>query len=197
MKKKKKTLYKTIRELGFDIKFSKKISKRKNGEFDKVRLEEMLFKYKGDTSLVEKVFDGNKSLTKKEINKFINAERRERKAFKGRYAGELSKRERGILADVLKTDGLSGAKRLLKNDTIDIISRSEEFKQIIGKGKVPPKYMINDIKRINKIMGASPSGKPGFFVVREMYINGLTESEAIELIRERQSPVDKDTVFYS
>lgn len=33
---------------------------------------------------------------KKEINKFINAERRERKAFKGRYAGELSKRERGF-----------------------------------------------------------------------------------------------------
>ncbi len=57
--------------------------------------------------------------------------------------------------------------------------------------------MIKDIKRINKIMGASPNGQPGLFVVREMYINGLTESQAIELIRERQSPVDKDTVFYS
>ncbi|MEB9942437.1 hypothetical protein P4K75_30255, partial [Bacillus cereus] len=67
----------------------------------------------------------------------------------------------------------------------------------IGKGKKPPKYMIKDIKRINKIMGASPNGQPGLFVVREMYINGLTESQAIELIRERQSPVDKDTVFYS
>lgn len=33
------------------------------------------------------------------------------------------------------------------------------------------------------------------FCCKEMYINGLTESEAIELIRERQSPVDKDTVF--
>ncbi|MDA2113331.1 hypothetical protein [Bacillus cereus group sp. BfR-BA-01356] len=197
MKKKKKTLYKMIRELGFDIKFSKKISQRKNGEFDKVRLEEMLFKYKGDASLVEKVFDGNKSLTKKEINKFINAERRERKFFKGRYAGELTKKERDILSETLQKDGLSKVKRILKNETVDILSRTEEFKRYIGKGKKPPKYMIKDIKRINKIMGASPNGQPGLFVVREMYINGLTESQAIELIRERQSPVDKDTVFYS
>lgn len=195
--KKKKTLYKEIRELGFDINFSRKISRRKDGAFDKVRLEELLFKYKGDTSLVEKVFDGNKSLTKKEISKFINAERRERKFFKGRYAGELSSKERSILENALRSNGIKEAKRLLKNNTIDIVSRTEEFKQFIGKGKKPPKHMIKDIKRINKFMGASPNGQPGLFVVREMYINGLTELEAIELIKDKQSPVDKDTVFYS
>lgn len=197
MKKKKKSLYKMIRDLGFDTKFSKKVSQRKDGLFEKVQLEEMLDKYKGDASLVKKIFEGENTFNKREISKFINAERRERKFFKGKFSGELTKKEKDILFEKMQTGGLKEVNKLLKNRIIDKESRLEEFKNVIGRGKKPPKQMIKEIKRINKIMGASPNGQPGLFVLREMYINGLTEREAIDLIKERQSPVDKDTVFYS
>lgn len=196
--KKKKTLYKQIRELGFDVKFSKKISQRKDGLFEKVRLEELLEKYKGDVNLTKKVFEGH-FLTKKEVIKFINGEERERKFFKGKYAGEMTKEEKKILLDKFEKNGFKSLIEELGHRTVDFDSRFKRFHGLVGRNKIPPKHIQKEWIRINKLMGASASikGKPGMFVLREMMVNGLTEREAIEFVRERQNPMNKDEVFYS
>ena len=195
---KKPSLYKRLKDMGFDTKFSKKVSKRVNGLFDVIKLEELKEKY-NDTKVAKTVFEGgtSKDWTGQERRRFIEGEKKDRKFFKGKFAGELTKEEKRILNEELKQGDLKKAINLSKQKVIDEGSRLEQFKQWIGKGKKPPKTLIKEIRRINKSMGASPNAKTGMFVVREMIVNGLTEEQAKRVIEERISPVNRDTVFYS
>lgn len=192
--------YKRLKNLGFDTKFANKVAKRANAIEHSLKLEELAGKARGDTSVAKDIFEGksSKDWTKKQRQNFIQGENEYRIDTKGKFGGQLTEKEKKLLDIHLKEGDVKHALNLAAKDTIDYQSRLEKYKQWIGYKKTPPKYVRDEIKRINKELGVSPKSNQGMFVLREMVINGKSEEEAKAIIKEKPRKfTDKEDIYYT
>lgn len=191
--------YKRLKNLGFDTKFANKVAKRANAIEQSLKLEELAGKVRGDTSVAKDIFEGktSKDWTRKQRQNFIQGENEYRIDTKGKFGGQLTEKEKKMLDIHLKEGDVKFALHLAAKDTIDEQSRLEKFKQWIGYKKTPPKYIQDEIKKINKEMGLPENAKNGMFVLREMQTKGKSKEEAIKYVNSLTSPINKEEVFYT
>lgn len=204
-KKKGKSFYdeyafKRLRNLGFDRTFANKIAKRKNAIDESLKLEELAGRFRGDATVAKDVFENKSSRewTSKQRKNFIQGENEYRIETKGKFAGQLTEKEKKLLDIHLREGDLKHAEKMIEKAVIDEESRLDKFKQWIGYGKRPPKYVKDEIKRINKELGVSAKSNQGMFVLREMVANGRTEEEAKAIIKEKPRKfANKEDIYYT
>jgi hypothetical protein len=197
------SIYSRLKDLGLDHLTANKLSRRKDwkaeGEYRLIQAEEMMEKY-NDKKVVGDLLSGSDTSKwkAKQINNFIRGEEKERQFYYGEYTGQLTKEEKQIIKDEVRSGNVERAMELSKKQTIDYVSREKEWNKNVGRGKKPSQAFKREWRNLEKQLGADEKYTPvGLMTLREKMLNNRTELGAIDYIKMFQDSVNPNRLSMS